>query len=99
MLFIREKFSFGFLHFFDDPSDLYIEKLNRTVSLNQHHIHLICGSRYPLKWTEPVKIQSCLVYRQKIKYCGRNRGRDPAGFASKFRQATKAEGSMLLMAG
>ena len=60
MPFIREKFSFGFLHFFRRPSDLYIEKLNRTVSLNQHHFHLICGSQYPLKWTEP---QSCLVYR------------------------------------
>ena len=48
----------------------YIEKLNTTVSLNQHHIHLIYSSQYPLKWTEPVKIQSCLVYRQKIKYCG-----------------------------
>ena len=57
MPFIGEKFSFGFLHFFRRPSDLYIEKLNRTVSLNQHHIHLICGSQYPLKWTEPVKIQ------------------------------------------
>ena len=35
-----------------------------SVSLNQHHIHLIYGSQYPLKWTEPVKLQSCLVYRQ-----------------------------------
>ena len=62
--FIREKFNFG--HFFNNhQSDLYIENLNSTVSLNQHHIHLIYGSQYPLKWTEPVKIQSCLVYRQK----------------------------------
>ena len=31
---------------------MYIEKLNTTVSLNQHHSHLIYGSQYPLKWRE-----------------------------------------------
>ena len=42
-------------------SHLYIKKINRTISLNQHHIHLICGSQYPLKWTEPVQILSCVI--------------------------------------
>ena len=64
------------LVFFQRPSDLYIEKLSTTVSLNQHHIHLIYGSHYPLKWTEP---QSCLVYRQLSNTTVYNKGRDPAG--------------------
>ena len=46
------------LNIFRRPSDLYIEKLNTTVSLNQYHIY---GSQYPLKWREP---QYSQVYRQ-----------------------------------
>ena len=63
MPFIRVVLVFNI--FFNDhvPSE-YIEKLNTTVSLNQHHIHLIYGSLCPLKWTEP---QSCLVYRQILR--------------------------------
>ena len=44
---------------------MVVEKTKTKLFTNEWHSHLPQGSHYPLKWTEPVKIQSCLVYRQK----------------------------------
>ena len=74
---------------------VFIEKSYTTVSLNQHHSHLMYGSQYPLKWTEPVTI---LVYRQN-KQIPRSIIEGMTQRVCEQVPPTKAEGSMLLIAG
>ena len=71
-------------------SDLMVVEKNvktkTKLFTNEWHSHLPQGLQYPLKWTEPAKIQSCLVYRQKSITTVDNRGRDPAASLAKQRR-------------